>query len=302
MKIGMMIGGNTTDEIVDKALAIEERGFNSLWMGNLAGYRLETLHAMGLIARETDRIHLGTAVIPIHLHHPVALAHQAISIQETAKGRFTLGIGLSHPFVVNDWLGLSYERPIAQMREYLSILRPLLNGETATSQGTYFSANTKLKGPKAESVALLVAAMGAQMLGLAGTMADGTVTFLTGLQTLTSHIIPRIRSAAADANRPIPKVVVGGLPIALVDDKAAALAMISKQWASYADFPTYRAMFDREGVAGAADIAIVGNKKAIKEALSQLADLGVTEFIASPVTVGEDTVERTIDFLATQLG
>ncbi len=301
MKIGVMIGGGNTDEVLDKVVDIEKRGFDSLWMGNLAGYRLEALHAMGLIARETNRIQLGTAIILIHLHHPLALAHQAVSIQETSNGRFTLGIGLSHPFVVNDWLGLSYARPIAQIREYLSILSPLLNGKPASSQGEFYSTDAKLNGPEVEPVPLLVAAMGSQMLKATGTLADGTVTFLTGLGTLESHIIPRIRSAAAAAGRTDPKIVVGGLPIALVEDKVDALAKISKQWASYSDFPTYRAMFDREGVGGAADVAIVGDGDTLKATLRRLEEMGVTEFIASPVAVNDDTVERTLDFLATQL-
>ena len=301
MKIGVMIGGNNTDEVIEKALDIEARGFDSLWMGNLAGYRLETLHAMALMAHETSRIQLGTAIIPIHLHHPLALAHQAISIQETANGRFTLGIGLSHDFVVNDWLGLSYERPVAQMREYVTILKPLLDGAAATSQGEFFSANAKLNGPTAKPVPLLVAAMGAQMLKVTGSHADGTVTFLTGLNTLESHIIPRIRAAAASAGRPQPQVVVAGLPIALVDDRAQALNVIAKQWSVYGGFHNYRANFDREGVAGAANLAIVGDKQMLKTTLRRLADLGVTEFIASPVAVEDDTVERTLDFLATQL-
>lgn len=300
MKIGVMMGGNQTDEIIEKAIGIEARGFDSLWMGNFPGYRLETLHAMGLIARETKHIRLGTAIIPIHLHHPLALAHQAVSIQETAKGRFTLGVGLSHPFVVNDWLGLSYERPAAQMREYLSILAPLLSGKAAATHGTFFSANAKLEGPKVQPVPLLVAAMGPQMLKAAGTLADGTVTFLTGLHTLESHIIPRIRAAAADAERPDPKIFVGGLPIALVKDRATALETIAKQWASYGDFPTYQAMFEREGATGAADVAIVGDANRLKATLQRLEALGVDEFIASPVAVENNTVERTLDFLATQ--
>lgn len=301
MKIGVMMGGNGTDEIIEKAIDIEARGFDSLWMGNFPGYRLETMHAMGLIARETNRIRLGTAIIPIHLHHPLALAHQAVSIQETSNGRFTLGVGLSHPFVVNDWLGLSYKRPAAQMREYLSILAPLLAEKAATTQGAFFRANAKLQGPDVSPVPLLVAAMGPQMLKAAGTMTNGTVTFLTGLRTLESHIIPRIRSAADDAGRPNPKVVVGGLPMALVQDKAAALATIAKQWASYSNFPTYRAMFEREGANGAADVAIVGDEGTLKATLQRLEALGVTEFIASPVAVESDTVERTLDFMASQL-
>jgi alkanesulfonate monooxygenase SsuD/methylene tetrahydromethanopterin reductase-like flavin-dependent oxidoreductase (luciferase family) len=152
MHIGVMIGGDSQDELIRKAQDLEERGFDSVWMATVVGYGFETLHAMSLIARETKRIKLGTAVIPIYLHHPVALAHQAMTIQKVADGRFTLGIGLSHPVIVEDWLGLSYENSVTRMREYLSILRSLLDGETVNFKGDYYSANAGIHLPDAERV------------------------------------------------------------------------------------------------------------------------------------------------------
>lgn len=296
-----MIGGDSAHEIITKAQDIEEQGFESVWMANFIGYGLDPLHSMGLIAKETERIKLGTAVVPIFLHHPLALAHQAISIQKTAGGRFTLGIGFSHPFIVDDWLGLSYESPITKMREYLSILGPLLNGEAASFEGTFFSTNAGVHVPDVDRVPLLVAAMGPQMLKLAGIMADGTVPYLTGLNTLESHIIPKIQSAAATAGRTPPRIVATGLPIALVNNRESALVAITERWAGYGDLPSYRAMFDREGVDGAAGVSLVGGEARLRKAIQRLKDIGVTEFVASPVAVEEDTVERTLDFLASQL-
>ena len=301
MRIGVMIGGGSPNELVSKAKELEERGFDSVWMANFVGYGLEPLPAMSLIARETKRIKLGTAVVPIQLHHPVALAQQAITIQKIAHGRFTLGIGLSHPFIVEDWLGLSYENPVAQMSEYLSILRPLLNGETVAFKGAYYSSNAGVHLPDVERVPLLTAALGSKMLKLAGEMTDGTVTYLTGLRTLKTHTIPRICSAAEESGHPAPRIVAGGLPIALVNDVEGARVAIAEDFAGYTDLPSYRAMFDREGVANAGDVAIVGDAAVLKESLNRLADIGVTDFMASPAPAGEDAVNRTMDFLTAQL-
>ena len=113
MRIGVMIGGGNPDELVKQAIDIEGRGFDSLWMANAPGYGLETLNAMALIARETSRIKLGTAVVPIYLHHPMALAQSALTIQKVAQGRFSLGIGLSHRVIVEERLGLSFDRTCA---------------------------------------------------------------------------------------------------------------------------------------------------------------------------------------------
>lgn len=300
MRIGMMIGGGNADEVIKNAQNLEKRGFDSVWMGNFVGHGLETLHSMGLIARETNHIKLGTAVIPIYLHHPVALAHQAISIQKTANGRFTLGIGLSHPTIVSEWLGLSNKRPITQITEYVSILQPLLNGNAADSQGDYFTANASVHVSDVERVPLLIAAMGPQMLKLAGELSDGTVTYLTGLRTLESHIIPKIKSAAAAVGHITPRIVAGGLPMALVDDVGAARASIAKQFAGYGDLPTYRAMLDREGVADPADVAIVGDANVLKTALMKLEDMGVTDLMVSLANIDDDTYFRTLDFLAEQ--
>jgi len=300
MRVGVMIGDGSPDELVRKAKALEERGFDTAWMANFVGYGLETLSAMTLIARETRRINLGTAVIPIYLHHPVALAHQALTIQKVARGRFTLGIGLSHPFIVEEWLGLSYKSPAAQMSEYLSILRPLLNGESASFHGAYFSTNARVHLRHVGQVPLLVAALGPKMLRLAGEMTGGTITYLTGFGTLETHIIPRIRKAAKESGQPAPRIVAGGLPIALVNDVNSARAAISEQYAGYTDLPSYRAMFDREGVKGPADVAIVGDAALLRSSLHRLEEIGVTDFIASLTPAGEDAVERTMDFLATQ--
>ncbi len=301
MRIGVMIGGGNPNELVSQAKELEARGFDSIWKADFVGYGLEALHTMSLIARETKRIKLGTAVVPIYLHHPVALAHQAITIQKVAQGRFTLGIGLSHPHIVEDWLGLSYEDPITRMAEYLSILRPLLNGETVTFKGTYYSADAGVHLSDVERVPLLVAALGPKMLKLAGEITDGTVTYLTGLRTLETHIIPRIRSAAEEAGNPAPRIVAGGLPIALVNDVEGARAAIIEKWAGYGNLSSYRAMFDREGVTDAADVAIVGDVTVLKEALSRLTDIGVTDFMADLAPTDEGAVDRTIDFLTAQI-
>jgi len=301
MHISVMIDGESQSELVRKAQDLEERGFHSVWMANVVGYGFETLQAMSLIARETKRIKLGTAVVPIHLYHPLALAHQAMTIQKVADGRFTLGIGLSHPPIVEGWLGLPYTNLMTRMREYLSILRPLLHGKSVNFEGKYYSTNAEIHLPDVERVSLLAAALGPMMLKLAGEMTDGTVTYLTGLRTLETHTIPRIKSSAKEFGNPAPRIVAGGLPIALVDDVEGARVAIAEQFSLYGSLPSYRKMFDLEGAMGAADVAILGDAISLKATLNRLEDIGVTDFVADPVAANENAVDRTIDFLTAQL-
>lgn len=89
--------------------------------------------------------------------------------------------------------------------------------------------------------------------------------------------------------------------MALVDDVEGTRAKIAQDYDGYETLPTYRAMLDREGVTGCEDVAILGDADVLKASLERLASIGVTDFIANPVWIGEGTYERTIDFLTDHL-
>jgi len=273
---------------------VEARGFHTLWMANIFGF--DAITTLATLGRETSRLELGTAVVPTYPRHPTAIAQQAVTAGVAAGGRFTLGIGLSHKVVIEDMLGLSYAKPARHMREYLEILAPLLRGEVVQHEGAeYTTRNLKIDVPGAQKVGLVVAALGPAMLKLAGKHADGTITWTTGPRTLAEHIGPAIRQAARAASRP------AGLPIVLPQDADAAKEVIAKQLAIYGQLPSYRAMLDREGAEGPADIAIVGDEKALDAGLARLRDGGVTDFDAAIVPVDGGAEARTLDYLASKL-
>jgi alkanesulfonate monooxygenase SsuD/methylene tetrahydromethanopterin reductase-like flavin-dependent oxidoreductase (luciferase family) len=137
------------------------------------------------------------------------------------------------------------------------------------------------------------------MLELAGRTVDGTVTWMTGVQTVESHVVPTITAAAKAAGRPAPSVVVG-LPVCVTDDPAGARERIGRTFQIYGSLPSYRAMLDREGVEGPADVAIVGDEKTVGAALDHLAEAGATEFLANVLGSSEDRA-RTRAFLKSRL-
>jgi F420-dependent oxidoreductase-like protein len=186
------------------------------------------------------------------------------------------------------------------MREYLEVLCPLLRGETVSHQGEEYRVNAALQVPGAKPVPLLVAALGPVMLKLTGRMADGTITWMTGPQTLENHIIPTMGKAAADAGRPTPRTVAG-LPIVVTNDAASARETIGKLLTMYGQLPSYRAMLDREGVAGPAEVAIAGDEAAVGAEIDRLRDIGVTDFNAAIMPVEDGAAERTLDFLQSRL-
>ena len=304
MRFGLMSGasmtGVTVDSIVTLAKRAEAAGFASLWMAHIRS--IDAIAALGVAGRETSRIELGTAVTPTYPRHPMAMAQQALTTAQLCGQRFVLGIGLSHQRVVEGMLGLSYAQPVRHMREYLSVLRPLLRGEMVNFEGElYRIANLQIDVPGVVDVPVVVAALGEQMLRLTGRVADGTSTWMTGPQTLATHIRPTLAAAAAAAGRPVPRIIAG-LPIVLTVEVDAAREKIARSLAIYGQLPSYRAMLEREGHRGPGDAALVGDEAQLREQLLRLQDAGVTDFNASIAEVDPGAFDRTFDFLAAVRG
>jgi 5,10-methylenetetrahydromethanopterin reductase len=298
MRIGIgigEIGGQpaTVEAVIEQARRAERDGFASGWFAHIMG--IDAIMAAALCAGSTSRIELGTAVVPTFPRHPVAMAQQALSAQAAAGGRFTLGIGLSHQLVIEGMYGLSFATPYSHMKEYLEVLVPLIRAGTISHAGKEFKVNINLSVAGGQPCQVLVAALAPKMLALAGTVADGTITWMTGPKTLREHIVPRIGEAAAKANRPSPRVVAG-LPIAVTTEVAAAREVAARAFQIYGFLPSYRAMLDREGAEGPADVAIVGDEASVGEQIERLSSIGVTDFLAAPFPVGDDktsSIERT---------
>ena len=300
MKFGVMTGADLKRTALDDLIAVarraEQAGFDSLWMANIFG--LDAISTLTVLGRETTRLELGTAVTPTYPRHPTALAQQALTAAAASANRFVLGIGVSHKTVVEDMLGLDFTNPARHLREYLEVLRPLLRGESVTHAGRAYRLNgVQLAVPGVQDVPVVVAALGARMLALAGELADGTSTWMVGPKTLAAHIVPGLRAAAAAAGRPQPRVIVG-LPILLTNDVDTVRARLAKGLAMYGRLPSYRAMLDREGLAGPADVALLGDEATLRASLVRIAEAGATDLNASILDLGDGGYERTFEFLA----
>ncbi|MEJ7584077.1 MAG: TIGR03564 family F420-dependent LLM class oxidoreductase, partial [Acidimicrobiales bacterium] len=258
------------------------------------------LTALAVIGREVDGIELGTGVVPTYPRHPMMLAAQALTTNAAVGGRFTLGIGLSHQIVVESMLGYSYDKPARHMREYLSILVPLIREGSVSFAGETLTFHGTVGVPGSTPCPVLVAALGPMMLELTGSMADGTVTWMTGPATVADHIGPSIRRAAAGAGRPDPRIV-SALPVLVTDDPDEARQRAATTFSIYGDLPAYRAMLDREGVAGPADVAVVGDEATVAAGIARMADAGATDFLAVEFGITDGERTRTRDLLRTLL-
>jgi F420-dependent oxidoreductase-like protein len=288
------------DELVKAAKETADQGFATYWMPQIFG--LDALTALAVLGREVPDIELGTAVIPTYPRHPMMLAGQALTTQNASNGRLALGIGLSHQIVVEAMWGLSFDKPVRHMREYLSILRPLLYGEPVSFQGESFRTSGSLTVASAHGAPpILVAALGTQMLNVTGRLADGTITWMTGPSTLAEHTVPTLRSAAAAAGRPDAVRVVAGLPVCVTDDEKDARERAANVFAIYGQLPSYRAMLDREGAEGPADVALVGDEATVRSGVERLAEAGVTDFLAAEFGSSDSERSRTRDLLRSLL-
>jgi 5,10-methylenetetrahydromethanopterin reductase len=290
MRIGVFGGSineGTIDDVVEEARRVEADGFAAYWSPQIFGH--DALTALAVIGREVPRLELGTSVVPTYPRHPVVMAQQALTTNASSGGRLCLGIGLSHQIVIESMFGMSFAKPVRHFREYLAVLGPLSRGEPVSFDGEDYRVHAAISVPGATPFPIVVAALGPQMLKAAAELADGTLTWCTGPETLAGHTIPTIRAAAEAAGRPAPRVIAA-LPVCVTSAVDAARERAAKVFAVYGQLPSYRAMLDREGAAGAADIAIIGTASEVGDRIRGLADIGVTDFAA--VEFGGDDDER----------
>jgi F420-dependent oxidoreductase-like protein len=314
VRIGVMIGpekGRHREKLarlIAEAEAAERAGFASIWVPQIPG-DFDALTAVALIGRATTRIEIGTAVVPIQPRHPVAMAQQALSTQAACEGRFALGIGASHHWVVADMLGLSYEKPARQMRSYLEVLNAALAGPgTVDVENGDYRVHAPLDVTDLATPVLL-AALAPVMLRLAGEHASGTILWMADERAIAEHVVPRITEAASAAGRPAPRVVAG-VPVCLCGkDEVDGARKWANQVLGHAEYsPSYQRLLEHGDAEDIGDILAAGDEIAIGARLQRFRDAGVTDLSVRVVPVGSDRAartesrRRTLEFLASLRG
>ncbi|MBV9722724.1 MAG: LLM class F420-dependent oxidoreductase [Mycobacterium sp.] len=280
--------------LIDDARAAEDGGFASFWMPQVPGY-LDAMAALALIGQVTARIELGTAVLPVQTRHPMSMAQQALTTQEVCSGRFTLGVGASHHWIVEDQLGLSYNKPARLVRDYLEVLQALLAGPgTVDVENGNYRVHGSIDVTDAMTTPLLLAALGPKMLRLAAERTDGTILWMADERAIGDYVVPSITTAAEAAGRPAPRIVAG-VPVALCanSDVQGARAYASEVL-GHSDFsPNYVRLLERGDAEDVGDTMATGDEEAILARLRRYADAGVTDLALRIVPLGTDATART---------
>ena len=283
MRIGIngtgLVQRASVEAIVEDVRRAHADGFAAYWLAEHPTGGLDALTVLTAAGLQVPEIELGTAVVPTFPRHPMALAGQALTARAAIGHRVTLGIGLSHEVMMAQ-LGLPFEKPIRHLREFLSILVPLLDEGQVQFEGQTLSCKANAFFGSDGHFPLVVAALGPQALRVAGRLADGTTLAWVGPKTIANHIVPTLTESASEAGRPAPRVVAT-VPVCVTAQPDAVRARISETLSMYARLPSYAAMFEREGVTQPGELAIVGSANDVRSGIARMADAGVTDFAAS---------------------
>jgi F420-dependent oxidoreductase-like protein len=279
MRVGVFMSPPSIEQGIEDTRWAADSGLTTVYVPQIFGWDALTLIAV--LGSAVEGIEFGTSVVPTYPRHPQMLAQQALTTQLATNGRLKLGIGLSHKVVIEGMWGFSFDRPARHMREYLAILLPLLRDRGVQFEGETLKTMAQLQLAPCDAPPVLLAALAPRMLELAGGTADGTITWMVGMKTLGSHIVPRIKMAAEKAGKPEPQVVVAR-PVAVTDDVDAARERAGNAFAIYNTLPSYRAMLDIEGAEGPKDVAIIGDEATVRGQIEDVIGEGATEFVAVP--------------------
>ena len=283
----------TIAKIEGDAIAAEAAGFASLWVAQPPD-DFDALTAVALMGRVTHQIEIGTAVVPMQTRHPIAMAHQALSTQAVCEGRLTLGIGPSHHWVIEDMLGLSYDKPARLVRSYLEVLHVAFAGPGPVDvENEHFRIHNPLAVTDITPTPILLAALAPLMLKIAGEQTDGTVLWMADARNIAEHIAPSITKAAADAGRPAPRIVAG-VPVTLCrTDEVDGAREWAKRAMSHSEYsPNYERLLEHGDAKDSGDFLVAGDETAVRKSLERYRDAGVTDFSVRLLPYGKTREAR----------
>jgi F420-dependent oxidoreductase-like protein len=292
--MGLMIGPERgryrtkVERLQADARWAEEAGLATVWIPQIPD-EFDALTAATVVGTVTDRIEIGTAVVPVQPRHPIALAQQILSVQTVCQGRLAVGLGVSHHWVIDEMLGLPYEHPVPTMRAYLDVLDQALGGPGPVDvENELFRVHNPLDITDVTPTPILLAALGPRMLELCGARADGTILWMADERTIGSYVVPALNKAAAAAGRPAPRVVAG-IPVCLcADDEIETAVARANRILSEAEIsPNYQKLLEHGDARSVGDILVAGSEPTIRKRLHALADAGVTDLSVRVVPIGE---------------
>ena len=287
---------------------LENRGIGAAWMTSGSTGGGDSLSVFAAAAPRTQSIMFGTAITQTFPRHPIAVAQQVLSLAQLAPNRFRLGLGTSGQGGVEQTLGVRFRAPLAHLREYVRILKALLQEGSVDFSGRHYEAHTSIPAPV--DVPVMAAALGEGAFEMCGAEADGAISWVCPGVYLRDVALPAMQRGAEQAGRPTPPLIAH-VPVCVHDNPEEAREAVAQQFRGFAVAPFYRNMFHNAGFPEVAEgvwssgmvgaVAVTGNEEQVAEGLQGLLDIGAAELMTSPVAAGPDreaSRERTMNLLA----
>ncbi len=305
--VGVAIQAFDAHDFVTQVRQAEMSGVPVAWttIGGASGADPLTVFAAALTA--TERIRLGTAIVPTWPRHPVVIAQQAQALEQLAPGRLRLGIGPSHePTMVRNF-GVHWEAPLTQLREYLTVIRTLTTAGSVDFEGKHVTARATFRNPRA--VELLASALRPRSFETCGELADGAISWMCPASYLVREALPAIERGSDRVGRPAPPLIAH-VPVMVSEDREAVRALARRQLGNYGSVPFYLAMFHAAGFPDAGsgysdamldDLIVSGTEEQVAARFAQMIDDGCGEILAHPLLDPADregSIERAFHAVA----
>ena len=287
--VGVAIQALSAPDFVTQVRQAEMSGIPVAWttIGGVSG--ADPLTAFAAAFAATERIRLGTAIVPTWPRHPVIIAQQAKALAQLAPGRLRLGIGPSHEPGMTRNFGVRWHTPLTELREYLIVIRALTTEGTVDFEGRHVTARASRRDP--QPVELLASALRPRSFEVCGELTDGAISWMCPASYLIREALPAIARGAARAGRETPPLIAH-VPIMVSEDREAVRALARRQLGNYASVPFYLAMFHAAGFPEAADgysdamlddLVVSGTEQQVVARLTQMVEAGCGEILAHPL-------------------
>jgi alkanesulfonate monooxygenase SsuD/methylene tetrahydromethanopterin reductase-like flavin-dependent oxidoreductase (luciferase family) len=300
-RVGVYIQASDSVDAIARIREAEQAGVQQAWMAMGGAGFADILTVLAAAATQTERIKLGTAIVPDYPRHPLVMAQQALAVHDLAPERLRLGVGSGNRSFLESRYGLSQIAPLKYLKEYLEVLRGVLWQGRIDHQGEFFQVVDTL--PRTAQVPLLISTLGLKAFRLAGEMADGALASLCPVPYLLKQALPALQAGAEERSRPAPPIIAC-LPVAISQDEAAVLMAVRQLIQQLAQTSTYARMFTQAGWASAMNgdeaelnalartLVISGNEATVRDRIQELLASGLDELLLLTIPITDEPMER----------
>lgn len=308
-KIGVTAMGGDSKTVVEKIIKFENNGIKAAWL-TTGGAGVDGLTIFAAAAMATESILLGTCITPTYPRHPITTVQQVQVINHLAPNRFRLGLGPSHKVSIEATYGIEHIAPLTNLREYIFIVRSMLENGEVEFDGKQYSAHARVLSGQNLEIPIMASALRVKSFELCGEISDGAISWVCPGTYLRDVAIPALNKGASKANRTVPPLIVHA-PICVHDDIDEVRKAAREQLGNYPKSPFYQQMFSDSGHPEAIegvwsdgmidDVVLMGNESAVANQIERLFKWGAGEIIAHPLLAGSDTeksFERTLSLIS----